>query len=77
MIRYAKYYTKIIKKVIDGSDDYVTKEYNRLKSIIEKGILADSSRDDFTIRKNILSTLGAVIPESADNQNIGVDKEEL
>ncbi|CAG8721780.1 15822_t:CDS:2, partial [Acaulospora morrowiae] len=53
--RFAKYYPKVMEKTLE-KEDYVDKEIARINKIIESGTISDNKIDDFTIRKNILSS---------------------
>ncbi|KAI8093828.1 thioredoxin-like protein [Halteromyces radiatus] len=53
--RYAKYYGKLMEKIIDGGDAFIQKEKTRLDKIIKSNTVTPAKLDDFTIRKNILT----------------------
>nr|CAG8626389.1 5586_t:CDS:2 [Entrophospora candida] len=53
--RYSKYYIKVMEK-INEKPNYVDNEIDRLNNIIKTGKMSGGKLDDFTIRKNILSS---------------------
>lgn len=54
-VRYGKIYLKAAKNCMDKGADYATKEIERLQRMLEKSISATKA-DEFTLKKNILST---------------------
>ncbi|XP_051145426.1 probable protein disulfide-isomerase A6 [Andrographis paniculata] len=53
--RYGKIYTKVAKRCMDKGSDYPKNEIRRLESILAKSI-SPAKADEFTLKKNILST---------------------
>ncbi|KAI8335744.1 thioredoxin-like protein [Chlamydoabsidia padenii] len=53
--RYAKYYAKLMEKVVDGGDAFIEKEKARLDKIIKSNTVTPAKLDDFTVRQNILN----------------------
>ncbi|KAL5996324.1 hypothetical protein ACLOJK_026400 [Asimina triloba] len=53
--RHGKIYLKAAKSCLDKGTDYAKKEIQRLERMLEKSI-SPSKADEFTIKKNILST---------------------
>lgn len=53
--KFAKYYVKVMEK-IGEKKDYVDGEIVRLDKIIKSGTITGNKVDDFTVRKNILSS---------------------
>ncbi|MCL7038766.1 hypothetical protein MKW94_025000, partial [Papaver nudicaule] len=56
--RYGKIYLKAAKSCLEKGSDYATKEMERLKRMLEKSI-SPAKADEFTLKKNILSTFAA------------------
>ena len=56
--RHGKVYLKIAKSCIEKGSEYTKKETERLQRMLEKAI-SPSKADEFTIKKNILSTFSA------------------
>ncbi|KAI0039852.1 protein disulfide isomerase [Auriscalpium vulgare] len=55
----AKHYLRVMEKVVNGTEDYVTKESKRLASILKKRTLAPAKLDEIQIKANILSAFAA------------------
>ncbi|RHZ47470.1 hypothetical protein Glove_579g8 [Diversispora epigaea] len=53
--RFSRYYVKVMDK-IKGKEDYADNEIIRLEKIIKSGTISEAKIDDFTIRRNILSS---------------------
>lgn len=53
--RYANYYAKIMEKVVQHGEDFLSTEKARLAKIANSDNVATSKLDDFNIRKNILA----------------------
>lgn len=53
--RYAKYYAKIMEKVLSEGDDFIKTEATRLDKIAKSNTVTSAKADDFTIRHNILA----------------------
>ncbi|TDL16574.1 protein disulfide isomerase [Rickenella mellea] len=51
----AQHYLKVMKKVVDGSEEYLAKESARLASILQKRTLSAEKLDEIKIKANILS----------------------
>ncbi|CAG8603017.1 7388_t:CDS:2 [Paraglomus occultum] len=51
----AKYYVKVMEKIKE-KPGYVDSEISRLEKILKSGTISENKMDDFTIRKNILSS---------------------
>ncbi|XP_058755958.1 probable protein disulfide-isomerase A6 [Vicia villosa] len=56
--RYGKIYLKTAKSYLEKGSDYAKKEIQRLERILEKSI-SPAKADEFTLKKNILSTYDA------------------
>ncbi|KAL2941139.1 putative protein disulfide-isomerase A6 [Bienertia sinuspersici] len=56
--RYGKIYTKAAKSCMEKGADFATKEIQRLERLLSKSI-SSSKSDEFTLKKNILSTFSA------------------
>ncbi|CAI8603726.1 unnamed protein product [Vicia faba] len=56
--RYGKIYLKTAKNHLEKGSDYAKKEIQRLERILEKSI-SPAKADEFTLKKNILSTYDA------------------
>ncbi|SAL97702.1 hypothetical protein [Absidia glauca] len=52
--RYAKYYAKLMEKVVEGGDAFINKERARLEKIVKSNTVTPAKLDDFTVRQNIL-----------------------
>jgi len=50
----SKHYLRVMEKVVNGSEEYIHKEVNRLSKILEKRGLAPSKLDEIKIKSNIL-----------------------
>ncbi|KAH9923470.1 protein disulfide isomerase [Epithele typhae] len=61
----AKQYLRVMEKVVNGSEEYLEKETNRLASILKKRTLAPSKLDEIKIKANILSAFKAIKEEIA------------
>ncbi|ORX51285.1 disulfide isomerase [Hesseltinella vesiculosa] len=57
--RYAKYYTKLMEKILEKGDDFIDKEKARIQKIIKSSTVTLAKLDDFTIRQNILNVFDA------------------
>ncbi|KAF8580793.1 disulfide isomerase [Ramaria rubella] len=55
-----KQYLRIMEKLTDGKDDYLTQERTRLSGILSKRALSDEKLDEIKIKSNILSTFVSV-----------------
>jgi len=55
----ATHYVRVMEKVINGKEDYVTKESKRLASILEKRVLASAKLDEIKIKANVLAAFAA------------------
>ena len=49
------YYTKVMEKVVEKGDEFVTAEFDRLSRLISGGQLSSTKIDSFTKRKNVLA----------------------
>ena len=49
------YYTKVMEKVIEKGNEFVTTEFDRLSRLVAGGQLSPAKIDSFTKRKNVLS----------------------
>ncbi|KAF6157007.1 hypothetical protein GIB67_039771 [Kingdonia uniflora] len=56
--RYGKIYSKAAKSCLEKGAEYANKEIGRLQRILEKSI-SPAKADEFTLKKNILSTFAA------------------
>jgi len=54
--KHAGHYLRVMQKVTEQGVEYAKKEYERLSRIIQGGSTSSQQLDDFTIRKNILSS---------------------
>ncbi|KAJ7565671.1 hypothetical protein O6H91_02G070300 [Diphasiastrum complanatum] len=52
---YGRMYVKVLKSVIDKGEEYPRKEYDRLQRILS-GAVHPSKLDEFTIKRNVLSS---------------------
>ena len=52
--KYAKYYVKVMEKIVDQGSDYAAGEIARLKRVVDGGNVKADRIDSFHIRKNIL-----------------------
>ncbi|KAG0166877.1 hypothetical protein DFQ28_006814 [Apophysomyces sp. BC1034] len=57
--RYAKYYAKVMEKVIANGDSFLDTERARLNKIAKSNEVTPAKLDDFTIRLNILGAFNA------------------
>ncbi|KAI0090087.1 protein disulfide isomerase [Irpex rosettiformis] len=55
-----QYYLKVMDKVVNGSEQWVEKEANRLASILKKRNISPQKLDEVKIKANILSSFKAV-----------------
>jgi protein disulfide-isomerase A6 len=55
MYSHAKYYAKVMEKVISNGEDFLQKEKARLAKVSGSDDVTSAKADDFNIRKNILS----------------------
>jgi len=55
----AAHYVRVMKKVINGTEDYVAKESKRLASILQKRGLASAKLDEIKIKANVLASFAA------------------
>jgi protein disulfide-isomerase A6 len=62
----AKYYVRVMEKIINGSAGYIEKESKRLQGIISKGNLASSKLDELKIKANILRSFVAEKEDSKE-----------
>jgi len=51
----AKYYLRVMEKLVNGSEGFVEKETNRLGTILQKKAIASRKLDDIKIKANILA----------------------
>jgi len=51
----AKHYIRVMEKITEKSNEYITKELKRLQSILAKGTLGSQKLDEIKIKTNILS----------------------
>jgi len=61
------YYLRVMKKLVDGSEDYIERESNRLKSLLNKRKLAESKLDEIKTKLNILAAFVKTKAEEAIN----------
>ena len=52
----AKYYLKVMKKVVDGGEEFVSKEMKRLTKMMEDGSVKADKKEQFGRRLNALSS---------------------
>ena len=52
----AKYYLKVMKKVVDGGEEFVSKEMKRLTKMLEDGSVKADKKEQFGRRLNALSS---------------------
>ncbi|KAI9439976.1 disulfide isomerase [Lactarius indigo] len=55
----ANHYLRVMEKVVNGSEDYITKESKRLASILQKRTLAPAKIDEIKVKANILAAFVA------------------
>jgi len=55
----ATFYHKFMKKIVEKGDEYVESETSRLSRMLETGPISDEKRDQFMIRRNILSAFAS------------------
>lgn len=53
--RYATYYAKIMEKVIEKGDEFLSTEKARIAKITGSEDITSAKLDDFSMRKNILA----------------------
>ena len=53
-ISYAKYYAKVMEKIIQEGEPFLKKEKARVTKILNDENVAPLKKDDFNIRQNIL-----------------------
>ncbi|KAI8870065.1 disulfide isomerase [Ramicandelaber brevisporus] len=63
--KYAKYYVKVMEKIIDGNAEFAQKETTRLAKIEAKGNITPEKQDDFVKRRNVLMRFIAADPAKA------------
>ncbi|KAJ3388295.1 hypothetical protein HDU84_009880 [Entophlyctis sp. JEL0112] len=73
--KYAKFYVKVMEKVIKDGDSYIAKETGRLEKIIASGTTTAAKKDDFEIRKNILNIFAAAGAKEVESDT--TEKDEL
>jgi len=56
--KHGKVYVTIAKKILEKGNDYTKKETDRLQRMLEKSI-SPTKADEFTIKKNVLSTFSS------------------
>lgn len=74
----AKYYSKVISKIMEKGKDYIDTEIQRLTKMIESSAISSKSMDSFTIRKNILNQFKKVtsaVAPGADESEAEVEVE--
>ncbi|KAK9702771.1 hypothetical protein K7432_011079 [Basidiobolus ranarum] len=65
--RYAKYYVKVMDK-IKANSQYLQKEITRLTTLLTSTSIAPKQIDDFTMRKNILSSFVHEVKEEIKDE---------
>lgn len=68
--KYAEYYVKVAEKM-GKSEDYASKELERLSKILKKGGSAPEKVDDLVSRRNILALF------AGQDKEAGTHKDEL
>lgn len=53
---HARYYAKIMEKILAHGEDFLHKEKTRLANIAKSEDVTNAKLDDFNIRKNILAS---------------------
>ncbi|KAI8071633.1 thioredoxin-like protein [Gongronella butleri] len=53
--KYAKYYVKLMEKILEQGNAFIAKESARVNKIIKSNTVTPAKLDDFTIRQNILN----------------------
>lgn len=77
----AEYYLRVMKKLVDGTEDFVVKEIKRLSSILEKKTLSPKKLDEIKVKSNILTAFveqasePEVIADGADEAQIHIKSE--
>ncbi|KAI0058205.1 protein disulfide isomerase [Artomyces pyxidatus] len=62
----AKHYVRVMEKVVNGTEDYVSKESKRLASILKKRTLSPAKLDEIQIKANILAAFNS--PEKSEEK---------
>ncbi|KAI0659960.1 protein disulfide isomerase [Cubamyces menziesii] len=70
----AKHYLRVMEKVVNGSEEYLEKESNRLGNILQKRTLSPGKLDEIKIKANIL---GAFRPAAQKVEETTEDETEI
>ncbi|KAI0754039.1 protein disulfide isomerase [Daedaleopsis nitida] len=62
----AKHYLRVMEKVVNGSEDYLEKESNRLASILKKRTLSPAKLDEIKIKANIIGAFKPLVVEPVE-----------
>ncbi|EGN99256.1 hypothetical protein SERLA73DRAFT_182165 [Serpula lacrymans var. lacrymans S7.3] len=73
----ASQYTRVMEKIIDGSEEYITKESKRLASILSKRSLASTKLDEIKVKANILKAFVVEKFDEAEEKVFGKASAEL
>jgi len=63
----AEWYVKFMKAVVKRGSDFLTKEADRVKSLLEGGAVEASKQDEFSLRKNVLDAFKKVVQEQQES----------
>jgi len=61
----AAHYLRVMEKVINGTEEYITKESKRLASILQKRVLSSAKLDEIKTKANILAAFAVEKVEEA------------
>ncbi|KAI0330762.1 protein disulfide isomerase [Cubamyces sp. BRFM 1775] len=77
----AKHYLRVMEKVVNGSEEYLEKESNRLGTILQKRTLSPGKLDEIKIKANILGAFRPIVQKveetTEDETEIKRDTAEL
>ncbi|KAH9887948.1 protein disulfide isomerase [Cubamyces lactineus] len=77
----AKHYLRVMEKVVNGSEEYLEKESNRLGTILQKRTLSPGKLDEIKIKANILGAFRPAVQKveetTEDETEIKRDTAEL
>ncbi|KAI0226513.1 hypothetical protein L0F63_001292 [Massospora cicadina] len=71
----AEYYSKTLGRVVEKGSDYIESEIKRLAKMIESSSLAPKTKDEFVVRKNILSKFIKKVKEDVEEKGVKVNEE--
>ncbi|KAI9062013.1 protein disulfide isomerase [Trametes sanguinea] len=73
----AKHYLRVMEKVVNGSEEYLEKESNRLATILQKRTLSPGKLDEIKIKANILGAFRPAPKVEETTEEAEVKHEEL